>query len=319
MIDWYKFEPADTLFFRGSEPMILGENHSATPIFPPTPNTIAGALRTTVLIQNGIDFKKYKADDFNDDKIISSIGKHNDKPPFGVVGPLFSYENEIFIPAPYSWYMDSDFKKMLHKDLKATIKPIKNFLLNSDLIKTNREKLFWAKPENNELLSMGGYWISLDNFNKNSDELDLYNINYFADFEQRTGIALNDSRMVRDGHIYSFNHARLKEDCEIIFGVNKKLPIDNEGILKLGAEQRFGRYKKLELNMELPNSDCDTYLSLSVLPKSDKANNSVIATGKILYFGGWDLAKGFHKPMIGYFPAGSIFDNKINENLIGIK
>ena len=324
MLDWYRFKPVDTLFFRGSEPMILGENHSATSIFPPTPNTIAGAMRTAVLIQNSIDFKKYKDKSFKDEKIISSIGRYSNKPPFDVIGPLFLYENEIFIPAPYSWYpyswyMDSDYKKILDKELKAKVKPIKSFLLYSDLIKTNKERLFWAKPDKNELVSMGGYWIGFDDFVQGKDEFDLYNITYFVDFEQRTGIALNDNRTVKDGHVYSFNHARLKEGCEIVFGINKELPIDSEGILKLGAEQRFGMYKRLKINVELPNSNCNTYLSLSVSPKSDKANKSIIATGKILYFGGWDLAKGFHKPMIGYFPAGSVFDEKIDENLIGIK
>ena len=319
MLNWYRFKPVDTLFFRGSEPMVRGENHSATPIFPPAPSTIAGALRTAVLIQNGIDFKKYKDKGFNNDKIINSIGRHSDKPPFDVIGPMFLYENKIFIPAPYNWYMDSDYKKILDKDMRVKVKPIKSFLLNSYLIKTNKEKLFWAKPDKNELVSMGGYWISFDDFVQEKDKFVLYNIAYFVDFEQRTGIALNDSRVVKDGHIYSFNHARLKEDCELVFGINKELPIDSEGILKLGAEQRFGRYQKLEINVEIPDSNCDTYLSLSVLPKSDKANKSIIATGKILYFGGWDLAKGFHKPMIGYFPAGSVFDNKIDENLIGIK
>ncbi len=319
MLDWYRFKPVDMLFFRGSEPMILGENHSATTVFPPTPNTIAGALRTAVLVQNSIDFKKYRDDGFSNEEIINSIGRHNDKPSFNVIGPLFLYENKIFIPAPYSWYMDSDYKKMLDRELRLKVKPIKSFLLNSDLIKTNKEKLFWAKPDKNELVSMGRYWIGFDDFVREKDEFDLHSMSYFVDFEQRTGIALNDNRTVKDGHIYSFNHARLKEDCELVFGINKELPINSEGVLKLGAEQRFGRYKKFEINIEIPNFNCDTYLSLSVLPKSDKANGSVVATGKILYFGGWDLAKGFHKPMIGYFPAGSVFDNKIDENLIGIK
>ena len=53
-MDWYKFNPVDTLFFRGAEPMIMGENHTVSHVFPPPAHTLSGALRTAVLIQNGI-------------------------------------------------------------------------------------------------------------------------------------------------------------------------------------------------------------------------------------------------------------------------
>ena len=46
MYNWYSFEPSDTVFFRGSEPMEKGHDHTANSIFPPPIHTIAGAIRT---------------------------------------------------------------------------------------------------------------------------------------------------------------------------------------------------------------------------------------------------------------------------------
>ena len=47
-----------------------------------------------------------------------------------------------------------------------------------------------------------------------------------------------------------------------------------------------------------------------------ETNDAAVATGKIQYLGGWDMKKGFHKPMKGYFPAGSVFNKKLNDNFI---
>ena len=67
------------------------------------------------------------------------------------------------------------------------------------------------------------------------------------------------------------------------------------------------------------SDDGNHYLSLSILEGNEEANASVVATGRILYFGGWDLKTGFHKPMKGFFPAGTVFNKKINNNCIAIK
>lgn len=324
MFNWYNFKPMDTLFFRGAEPMAIGEDHSASFVFPPSPQTISGALRTTVLIQNGISFKDYDKDNFNNEKIIEAIGKYNKEAPFIIKGPLFLKNNKLCIPAPYDWYIEKENKKFIDESAEndeiKNFKIIKSAELKTDFIKTKTKNIYWAKPEENELVSLGGYWIFLEGFYLESDEKYILSLEHFISFEYRTGIALQENRAVKKGCIYAFNHARLHNDIDIVFGIDKELPIEDEGVLKLGAEQRFGRYKRLTEN-KIPvfKNEGDSFLALSIMPRSDAANQSVIATGKILYIGGWDIAKGFHKPMRGYFPAGSVFSKKINENCIAIK
>jgi CRISPR-associated protein Cmr3 len=60
-------------------------------------------------------------------------------------------------------------------------------------------------------------------------------------------------------------------------------------------------------------------LSLSIIEGTDEANHAVVATGKIQYLGGWDLHKGFHKPMRGFFPAGTVYNKKLNNNFVAMK
>jgi CRISPR-associated protein Cmr3 len=312
-MNWYKFTPVDTLFFRGAEPMNLGENHTVSHVFPPPAHTLSGALRTAVLTQNDISFEVYgkgKAPT----EIVDAIGEAGQSAPFSVIGPLFIMKDEIFVPAPYTWFMEKGSVSE-NDDGKARI--AKGRFLKSRLIKSESPQLIWAKGE---MISLGGMWIKKHDIHLSGTMIEVKTIDAFFENEQRTGIALEKSRRVREGYLYSFNHARLKKDVCLLFGIDKTLPLKDKGVFKIGAEQRFGWYEKLKNNTQLSfSNEGDLHLSLSVLEGTEEANNSIVATGKILYFGGWDLKTGFHKPMKGFFLAGSVFSKKINNNCIAIK
>jgi CRISPR-associated protein Cmr3 len=331
MKQWYSFKPTDTLFFRGASPSQMGEDHSSISIFPPPSSTIIGALRTTVLVQNDIDFKLYgKNNDKIPQNIYNSIGKAGKEAPFSLTGPFFRYKDVIFVPAPYSWYFDKSFSDNLKQKI-FKIQKVNNSLLN------NQNK-YWIKGDKGEVSSIGGKWISLnaliankencfyvkndDSLNENKEKIDfntlIVDTSFFFKNEIRTGIALQKNRKVHEGHIYSFTHARLKEDVDIVWAVDKELPLKETGILKLGAEQRFGHYKKID-NVHIDeNSNKSMFMSLSLTKGDKESNKNIVSTGKINYIGGWDMKKGFHKEMQGYFPAGTVFSKKLNDNFISI-
>jgi len=314
-MDWYAFYAAGTLLFKGAEPVDMGVDHNASHIFPPPPQTIVGALRTAVLVQNGIPFENYYKKDvpFN---ILSVIGETGNPYPFQVSGPLFRIGEQIFVPAPFCWFMDkAEWKNETVQVLRARVfraQPTK-----SRLIKGEDETPFWVKEGRGEMFSLGGSWLKLENLFSTEETLEIFKSNYFYATEPRTGIALNRNRSVRQGHLYTFIHVRLKPDVALAFGTDVKLPLSNKGFLKLGAEQRFGRYEKIAEPF-FPENKTGHFLSLSQVKGSPKANQSVIATGKIQYIGGWDLKKGFHKPMQGFFPAGSVFSENIHSNFVQI-
>ena len=311
-MSWYNFEPADTLFFRGAEPMNIGENHTATANFPPPVRTLKGALRTTILKQNKIPIDHYYDNDNKIDyELLKIIGPADKKAGFSVIGPLFELDKMVYVPAPYSWFFDKDDEK------KDKVKIHKGIFINSPLIKTSLKKLFWTKGEQKELETLGGKWISLNDLYSQNNIIFRKEINDFYRMENRTGIALDSNRSVREHHLYSFSHARLNKNVKLIFGVDKDLPIADKGTLKLGAEQRFGLYSKIP-DIDFNNSGSGLFMSISQTAGTEQANESIVATGKIQYQGGWDMKKGFHKPMTGFFPPGSVFNKKLNDNFIQI-
>lgn len=313
MMEWYYVKPVDTLYFKGAEPMNLGENHTASHIFPPPVHTLSGALRTAVLVQKNISFKSY-GEGKADQMVIDAIGEAGKDAPFQVIGPLFKEDKDIYVPAPYSWFSDKDSDATERPVVKA--KPVK-----SRLLKSGTPDLLWAKADKSELSPLGGMWININDLHSTASTLSVRTSESFYDNEPRTGIALEPGRKVREGRLYSFNHARLKKNVSLVFGTDKPLPLAERGTFKIGAEQRFCWYvKRPELITGLDFSkDSGHYLSLSIVEGNEQTNAAVVATGKTLYFGGWDLKRGFHKPMKGFFPAGTVFNKRINHNLIAIK
>lgn len=317
MINWYDFTPQDTLFFRGAEPAVMGESHTASMIFPPPAHTIAGALRTAVLVQHDIDYKQYNAGVLptGQEDVISVIGKSGEESPFSILGPFFHGHGKIWVPCPYIWFAEKKDKQgKAFKKIKIHIsKPVgKTALLKTAAM----ENLYWAKGR--QLESLGGSWVCLDELCIPSEEKTIIKNDDFFTSENHTGIALdvnNSRRTVRKSHLYSFIHARLHEGVSLAFGVTQKLPLPERGVLKLGAEQRFGEYRQLS-KIEFPKGNSGLFMTLSILTANEQANGHCIASGRPHYYGGWDMHKGFHKPMKGYFPAGSVFQKQINHNCI---
>lgn len=317
MKTWIKIRPVDTFFFKGSTPMVMGENHTSEFIFPPHAATIEGAVRTTVLRQQNVDFEEYVQDSFDDEEIISVVGKAGQTSPFDIIGPFFLKNDKYFIPAPYSWYMEKDDKMK-----ESTIPVYKSRPVESSIaVTSNQKKLFIAKGRKGELSSIGGNWIELDDLYSQKNKIRVKPLTDFFEREPRTGIALQRNRKVRESHLYTFNHARLQSDVELVFGINsKKQPLlSRSGIMQLGGEQRIGHYKTIDLNFNDVSEAAGFYMTLSTLPCKGIDKSMLVATDKIQYISGWDMKKGFHKPSRAFYPPGSVFTQKTDINQISIK
>lgn len=313
--------PQDTLYFRGAEPANMGESHAASLIFPPPAQTMIGALRTAILRQHDIDPAEYnQGKPFPDkEEVISALGRSGAPSPFDVIGPFFQKEDKLWVPCPFHWFAEkADRERADDGPLKITIaKPVVNSLVSS----RSGSALYWAKGK--EVVSLGGNWVSLQELPAPTGNgvKTIKSGNDFFDVEPHTGIALDvkeTRRTVRKSHLYCFVHARLRQGVALAFGVSRPLPLAASGILTLGAEQRFGEYRKMTAAPAITEGKSGLFMTLSLLPATEEANACCVATGRILYFGGWDLHRGFHKPMRGYFPAGSVFDRQVKPNCIQI-
>jgi CRISPR-associated protein Cmr3 len=319
MIVWYEFKPADTLFFRGAESLDKGSDHRTTVLFPPSPDTIKGAIRTAYLIEKKIDFKLYNNTNYNEKTVIENIGRSSEKTPWEIIGPLVKKGDCLYIPAPCTWF----FSKGKIEQENNSIKIHKAKKITNPLIKKEDEKpIFWLKPASDdiELVSLCGRWINVDAVTGNAPARILNPEDIFA-YEERTGIGLDVlNRTVLAGHLFTMTHVRLLPSVSIVFGITKGSGLSKTGIMKLGGEQRFGIYKEITLDLDMGNEKGKEFINLSPIPavneNGENISEYVLATGKIKYIGGWDLRKGFHKPLRGYYPAGTVFSKKISINCL---
>ncbi len=317
MAEWFAYLPADTIFIRGAEPMLRGESHGASTVFPPPPSTIEGALRTAVLAEKGVhplDYNGGRAPQ----EVYDCIGKPGSESPFSVWGPLFMKDGKLVIPCPYTWNIAKEAK--VGGNTKKPGDPVAvvqaKRLKNTLCIGKNTE--YWVKGSVMEMKSAGGNWIYAESLNSNSASCRLIPPADLYRSEIRTGIALDGrKRTAREGYLYSLTHVRLNPGVKLVFGVDRKLPLPDRGILRLGGEQRFGGLERISA-LEIREGSSGLYMSLALIEGRADNGDAVVASGRPVYIGGWDMSAGFHKPMRGYYPAGTVFSRKLHDGMIQI-
>lgn len=322
---WIIMEPVDTLFFRGAESMVAGENHEVDTLFPPMPQTLVGAIRTAVMGQKGITPKAYKASPEEH----PFLGQP-DMPGFTLVGPLFLCNGTtLLLPVPANWYADLPDELLAELDVQAAT-PLQNNTLG---LKGSNSAPFWVhKPLHDDLKPLAGWWATTETINvmakghasipvvQQIEQLPhkgsaLLPQTALYDREERLGIALTERRTAKDGHLYTTVHIRLRPGLELAAGIvsQHKIPLDSTGIIQLGGEQRMCRYR-LSNDIDIPvtkNGQMVMTLSpLAIEQLSKEHHDCSRASGKLFRIGGWDMKTGFHKPMRAWLPAGTVFGHK---------
>jgi len=309
---WYQFSPSDTLFFRGAEPLAAGMDYEVSLAFPPSTSVISGAIRNAILAQKNISIEAYK----NGHEISALIGAYGEEAPFKIIGPLLRYEGDDLIPAPYTWFFESDAKG---SDINI-IKPLKIDMQTREKLglKTAGKLGCWP-ASSNAVKSIGGSWILLQFLSGNKTRfgagrsifMPANGMDKLYSVEPRTGIAMHSNRTVIESQLYTSRHIRLNRQVSMIWGIDQDCGLNKQGVLSLGGEQRFGAYHELDKPPDFPEGG-EQFLCLSPIPVNDASSEALIGSGEIIYRGGWDMAKQCHKDMVGYYPAGSVFNKNIN-------
>lgn len=324
-IKWYTYKPIDTILVRGAE----DDSSSNATIFPPPAQTIAGAVRTAFLKERGVTISEYinhKADK----SIYDGIGEPGDPSPFAIIGPLFEIEGNVFIPVPATWFYEKDDDEEELDEHKKSLIINRNIIVRARKVNKNdfiNKRIFSSKPIKvwpekleKSIEPLSGYYINIRDlyFDQNQGTITFYQGGYFYSKEERVGVALYDNRSTREGKLYGFSHFRLKNNVRLLFGITQENILSEKGTLKIGAEQRFGFYEDFN-NDQLKNinnvKNAESYLALSYVSCSPENQQKILAFDRIAYFGGWNLAKGFHKPMQAYYPPGSVFAEYIENSI----
>lgn len=316
---WYELSPIDTLFLRGSEPLEAGQP-SVEPLFPPPVSVLQGALRTTVLRQEGISFADYKAGQCPQ-KILERIGPCSRPASFQITAVLIRHKEVVYAPCPASWFVDSDEKRTQSANNENTFSPLGKTLLRAALPDQEASSLLLHSSAGTELpmvrandaKSLAAYWVRLECLRKPPATFaagDLLAKNELYDTEPRTGIAIDSKRKVQEGQIYTAVHIRLRPEVTFLIGLDSDPGLQKKGRLLLGGEQRVCGYAKVAAPT-LPAQTATLHMALAPVELTDELLPHVFAAGKAVTLAGWDLAKGFHKATTTWLPAGSVLTTKI--------
>ncbi len=346
---WIRIEPFDVLLFRDARPFSAGESfRAASAGFPPSPLPFVGALRSTLFQGLGIDYADYReacrpggrptpaaADAAGRYGTPDDLGGLRFWGPFvehPTLGPLVPRPLDLMrrdgdagttaflAPAAHRW-----------PGVRARGPELRPLRLSGEA----REE---EGPAYVPLGELAGY-LSGASAARFVAEQEL------VCRESRTGIQRSEARTAEDGHLYTVEYLRLRDDVgdppgQAGFRVRlqgvRPGDLPDRGILQLGGEGRRAHYQVLpdgdpglpsppalpgarsfKIVLLAPSVHGRGWLPDAVakqggefrldLGGGESARLVAAAVGKPLHLGGWDLAKGRPRTLLRAAPAGSVY------------
>lgn len=256
-------EPQETLLFRNSRPFDAGEVGYAETVFPPTPETLQGVVRSMIATQYATGNSKSIAQVFNDEAFVNLIGNRNSYERFRISNIALARRSEDEIeplyPVPAHLVEDENGTFRLRPDSKSNVQS--NMPDKMQYLVPERETKGKIEPVEG--------WLSLTNLQtvlqpgKDISKLKVIKTGEIYEREPRVGIGMDSKRKVtEEGLLYSTQMLRMKEKygflitiyiakgqnsfekdeqaTQIIYNVLKK-----SGWVTMGGEQRAARFEIL--------------------------------------------------------------------------
>lgn len=320
----FSLHPFDVLFFGSGKPFNFNVQEASS-IFPPFPNTLAGAVSNKISIEKGIKTSK----------IIKKL-----------YGPFLEKNNQIIFPKPLDILIE---KKKKDGDITQVSLKNKFKLINPSCTdKPELKALLWESKRNKEFetfksfITLNGLKKWLDNQDVANDDL-VYKKDIF-DFDSRVGIKMDYSRNIAEEEdaVYRINFVKLKDDVKIIFFVEfdynselKNCDLNSEDkvykffnaqtikVLKLGGEMRSVSYEVSTSGREISNElgftkpeikKGDIIKILYLTPGFLEFNNSLeILTCSIESVNLAIYSKDYEKKLKKGLTAGSVIYARVND------
>lgn len=293
-------EPFDVWLFRDGRPFTAGENHLARSLFPPSPQTLYGVLRSKLATERAL--AEGLTGPFDAETLERLVGNPSDFGRFQLRGPwLARYVDQRWhrlVPAP----RDVLWPASGPPQVKA---PLDNRV--PGLAANGPAAVPWPDTVED---AMPGRWIAEDDLaaylrgapsGSSIPDGALYTI------EVRPGIEIDRAtRTTAEGRFYGVEFIRLKTRIGLAIEV-EGIDLPPVGLLGIGGEARAGRYE----NVSLPH--CDWEEVREAVAASGRAK-LVLAT-PALFRHGW--APGSIDPSTGEWslPSGAIM--RLEAALVG--
>ena len=296
-------EPNESLLFRTGRPFVAGENNFAETLFPPTPETLQGAIRATIAAywKPGMSI----AEAFEDDDLVKLIGKFQDYRRFRVTGIALGCRTnmadnsvERLFPAPvHILQNENDEKTQVRLVLKSREKegvltnlPDGMDLLYPEHISEESDKLepikgWLTESQLKKALNLGPHTTPGKALVEVTKDKDIYTR------ESRLGIGMNNkTKATQEGLLYQVEMIRMEPDYGFVVDIaltsehdentlindeetRKLLHLPPYGFMSIGGERRAARFEVL------------TSQEPSQLEQNVKGNMLYLATPAALNYG----------------------------------
>lgn len=337
---WVFIEPSDVLFFRDALPYAPGSSGTSRYIFPPSPQTLAGAFRSYLLAASGAGWDYTKNGSQAGQKILETIGDTTTAGTFQMRGPFLGIRKSTYIMPLVALPADA-YQKTGNRSLYNSYRPLESTQLEANWELGYRGFFpLWPPAGTRQDEPPETAWLDSKNLKRYLDGKDFsIRRDLFAE-EMRTTIALEYSQKRAKEEMLSTApflrmHSSQSDRIGLLAQVNaEELGLPQKGCLSLGGEARAATFEIV------PNSEvyggnfttCDvqtTHLKLLLLTpawlksgweKMSTAEWSLMlgasvkvkrlvtaALGRPLFVSGWDLNKNQAKETLALFPPGSVF------------
>lgn len=320
----WRFDPLDTWFFREARGFETSGHNELSSLFPPPARTVAGAMRTLIGEQQGVDWSRFP-DSEEYAALRQRIGDGDDLGRLELTGPYPLWDNERLYPVPLHLLgKDGEYRFLEPGDA------VRCDLGNAVRLPQIKDKpLMGAKPFENA-------WLTGEDLQRvlhqQSPQKVIKATDLYAE-ERRLGIARdNKKRTGQDGLLYQTRHLRPRDGLAI--GVETRgLPVELSpatGMVRFGGE---GRPSAVQVSPNAPArlpapKIAGRRLLLVLLTPADFDGNwqlpeikgvplhlECAVLGKAAREGGWDLARERPRPVRSLVPAGSVYFCTLNDGI----
>jgi CRISPR-associated protein Cmr3 len=332
----------DTWFFRESRPHDAVGASELNSLFPPPVRTLAGALRTFIGDQFGIDWAHLNAPNEGFD-FTASLGDSDDLGQLQIQGLWVTHQGQRLYPAPL--YLMQNNQTLQRLRIGSAV--------SCDLGCVRLPEL---PPGCQGYKAIESGWLTAQGLRaclegRIPDRKELLTLNQLLDFEARLGIARdNTRRSVHQGQLYQTRHLRLKETTGLELCIQHPQAESwlaqwgqSQPLIRFGGEGRMAYLNPQREREKTPftQAKATTTFALHFMTPADfkgqlfpaewdqqtRQNLTVWAgeingiafqieaavIGKAYREGGWDMQRHQPRPVKSYVPAGSVWFCRLAE------
>lgn len=317
-MQWVFIQALDVWMFRDSKPFSAGQNFYARSLFPPQPGTMQGVIRSHYLEQMGVDLNAYARGQVTD----LPIGTPSSLGALRIVGPFVARRQNgsltRYLPLPLD-VMGGELLSPAARFDYATNAPFTDWRPLVPDVKPELKKETGEETWLDEA-AFAAYLAGDMRRVQPKPAQDLYQR------EERTGLGMDHRRRAHaQGLFYRAEFVRPREGVGLLVGLSVNVFAGAAGMLSIGGEGRAGMYEVLQGYAPPPQATAAGRVKIVLLtpawfrggwqPASGdwspwlgaSARLVSLALGKPLALSGWDLARGWPKPLRHFVPAGSVF------------